>query len=260
MTPEEMIERRKGIGASDANKIIAGGEAWYQLFMEKTGRAEPEDLSGVWAVQLGKTTENLNLDWYERKVGRKLTSRQQIAVSAEYGYLRATLDGLDADAATVVECKHVNGFSKLPDVVARYNAQVLHQMHCAQMPHGLLGIIIGANEPVWVEVEWDEFWFNSYVDRCREFWSYVEADREPPGAPAPLAAPMPIEKMRTLDMTGNNAWSSFAVDWLENGKAAKKFEGAVKGIKGLVEADVRRAHGHGIEVTRDGRGLRIVEA
>ena len=58
-------------------------------------------------------------------------------------------------------------------------------------------------------------------------------------------------------MEGNNEWASFAVDWIAHGAAAKKFTAAEKGLKGLVEPDVRKAAGHGIEITRDGRGLKV---
>lgn len=259
MTPEELAERRKGIGASDANKIIAGGEAWYELFMIKTGRKPDEDLSDVWAVQLGKTTEDLNLDWYEKKKGYILGSRQQKVISHEYPILRATLDGFDPLANAVIEAKHVNGFSKMPDVVARYTPQVLHQMLCAQVPHGFLSVIVGANEPVLTEIEWDEFWVNEYVDRCGEFWQFVIEDKEPPGAPAALAPPIALDKMRKVDMTGNNEFATFAADWKENAKSAKRFDAAVKGIKGLVEADVCEARGYGVVASRDKRGVSIKE-
>lgn len=257
LSPEQIEARKKYIGASDARRIIDGD--WFELWAEKTSRSQPEDLSKVWAVQLGSFTESLNLDWYEVKTGTKATRRGESVISPEHSFLAATLDGFDPAIPALLECKHVNGFSKLPDVVARYTPQVLHQMHCAQIPHGFLSIIIGANEPVLVEVEYDEFYLNEYVDRCREFWAYVVSDVEPPGAPAALAAPAPIEKMRTVDMQGNNAWSSFAADWKENQKAAKKFDEAVKGIKGLVESDVKLATGHGVKVSRDGRGLKIGE-
>jgi hypothetical protein len=42
------------------------GGRWLELWLQKTGRAEPEDLSGVLAVQLGTHTEALNLLWFDR--------------------------------------------------------------------------------------------------------------------------------------------------------------------------------------------------
>ena len=44
----------------DAEKIL-------RLYREMIGEATEDDLSGVWAVRLGETTEALNLEWFERK-------------------------------------------------------------------------------------------------------------------------------------------------------------------------------------------------
>ena len=51
-------------------------------------------------------------------------------------------------------------------------------------------------------------------------------------------------------MTGSNAWASFAAVWLENKAAAKKHTTATKELKALVEADVKKASGHGIAINR----------
>lgn len=257
LTAEQITERKKGIGASDARRIIDGD--WWSLWNEKTGRTESEDLSGVWPVQLGSCTENLNLDWYERKTGRVLTRRQEHIVSAEYPMLRCTLDGFDPAIPAVVEAKHVNGFSKMPDVIERYMPQVMHQMVVAETPHAFLSVIVGANEPAVIEIEYDEFWTMTYIDRAKEFWSYVESGKEPPGAPQALSAPIPVETMRVVDMKGSNEWASAAGEWLESRVPAKKFEASVKAIKALVEADVREAFGYGIVATRDKRGVSIKE-
>ena len=59
-------------------------------------------------------------------------------------------------------------------------------------------------------------------------------------------------------MASNNAWASAAVDYLEHQTAAKKFTAADKALKGLIEPDVKRAFGHGVEINRAKNGsLRI---
>lgn len=47
--------------------------ALIQLWREKRGKVEPEDLSGNLVVQLGAATEELNRSWYERNTGRRVT-------------------------------------------------------------------------------------------------------------------------------------------------------------------------------------------
>ena len=60
-------DRRRFIGGSDARIIMNSDEtALIQLWREKRGEAEPEDLSANLVVQLGVATEALNRSWYER--------------------------------------------------------------------------------------------------------------------------------------------------------------------------------------------------
>jgi predicted phage-related endonuclease len=252
LTKGQLAERRKGIGASDAAKIIAGD--WHQLWLEKTGRAEGEDLTWVFPVQLGSVTEALNLLFYGHNTGHEVTRCGEAVISKDHPFLRCTLDGFDAAEGAVVECKHVNGFSKIEAVKERYTPQVIHQMICTGVRKGVLSVIIGTSEPVLEAIEYDDFFANEYISKAKEFWGFVERDEEPTLGKAMEVAPIAPEKMRTVDMTGSNEWAAGAADWLANKDAAKKFEGAQKALKDMVEADVCKASGHGLTITRSKAG------
>jgi len=74
--PDKFI-RRTFIGGSDARIIMGSDEAaLVQLWREKRGEAEPQDLSGNLIVQLGTATEELNRTWYERNTGRSVGAVQ----------------------------------------------------------------------------------------------------------------------------------------------------------------------------------------
>src|SRR2546423_7563219 len=74
----KVVERRAFIGGSDARIIMGNDEAaLIQLWREKRGEAEPEDLSGNLIVQVGAATEDLNRYWYERNTGRRVTDVQR---------------------------------------------------------------------------------------------------------------------------------------------------------------------------------------
>ena len=67
---------RKGfIGGSDCVKIMNGD--WYDLWQVKTGRGEPDDLSDNLPVQLGVTTEDFNLSWFEKQTGKTVAAHQK---------------------------------------------------------------------------------------------------------------------------------------------------------------------------------------
>jgi hypothetical protein len=84
--------RRDFIGGSDA-RIIMGTDqaALLQLWREKRGEAEPEDLSGNLVVQLGRATEELNQRWYEVRVVRKSSMCRSTCTASG-----PALDGRDA--------------------------------------------------------------------------------------------------------------------------------------------------------------------
>jgi predicted phage-related endonuclease len=257
LTPEAVAGRCLGIGGSDAMKIVSGD--WYELFMEKTGRSEPDDLSGVWPVQLGIITESLNLDWYERKFDCKVSNRGCVAVHSTERFMRCTLDGWVAGVDTVIQAKHVNAFSKIADVRERYTPQVMHEMIVTNAAKGVLSVIIGAAEPVYELIERDEFWEVDYIEKCREFWRYVEEDRAPEqGAPMEIAPAVPA-LMRVVDMTGNNAFAAHAATWTRFKSEAKAWETSAKELKALVEADVREASGYGITISRSKAGALTIK-
>src|SRR5262249_33611191 len=81
------------IGGSDA-RIIMGNEevALIQLWREKRGEAEPQDLSGNLIVQLGAATEKLNRSWYERNTGRRVSDVQRYIKHSAIPWMAATLD------------------------------------------------------------------------------------------------------------------------------------------------------------------------
>src|SRR5574337_929956 len=89
LTAEQKAARRLGIGASDAAAIMSGD--WLPLWLEKTGKQEPKDLSGEFAPMLGHVTELFNLYWYEKVTGRELSWIGQGAVCDRLDFLRCTL-------------------------------------------------------------------------------------------------------------------------------------------------------------------------
>lgn len=253
LSPEALKERKRGIGASDAAKIVAG--EWHQLWLEKTSRSEGEDLTWVFPVQLGSVTEELNLLFYAHATGHTVARKGDAVMSMDHPFLRCTLDGWDVEEKAVIECKHVNGFSKIEVLRQKYFPQVQHQMLCTGAQKSVLSAIIGTSEPVREPIERDDFWLAEYVESARTFWGFVERDEEPTqGKPMGVTAVIPVDKMRVVDMRGRNAWGNAAADWLNSVQHAKLFKSAETDIKSMIEPDVREASGFGIKVSRNSAG------
>lgn len=244
-------ERAKGIGGSDAKRIMEGD--WHALWMEKTGRQEPDDLSDVLQVQLGSFTELFNRAWFEKQTGIPVgTDGCEHLTHALHDFMRANLDGLCDGAAW--EGKHVSAFSKDEEIVSRYYPQCQHILAVAGLPLIYLSVIFGNHKWAYFSIEADDAYQDDLIAREEEFWSYVTNDHEPPRTVEGVKTEIALDDMREVDLTGSNEWASHAGEWLDTKDAAKRFKAAEKSIKELVPDDANLAFGHGIKVTRSKAG------
>lgn len=246
--PDWHLARSKAIGGSDANIISRGDPAELERLRQmKCGEAEGEDLDNVLPVQMGSWTEPLNRLWLSRALKLDIVPGESCS-HKDRPYLRASLDGVASDGG-IVECKHVNAFTKEEEVVPKYMPQLQHNLFVTARPHVYISAFIGTFKHVWFKVLPDREYMAKLLAAEDAFWGYVMA-----GAPIfeakSVETPIPASEMREEDMQGSNAWAVHAADWLMLQDEAKKFDAAAKGLKELVKPDVKRAFGSGIEITR----------
>ena len=249
--------RRRFIGGSDANVIFSGDAGRIrQLWLEKRGEAEPDDLSGKLQVMLGCWSEPFNRMWYEKLTGQPVTKIGQTMVCAQHDWRCCTLDGFVEASEAVFEAKHTSAFSTPEQVLERYMPQLQHNMAVTGVSRAILSVIFGNHKYEIVEVASDWLYQLELLEAEQAFWNCVVTGEEPVPAEVP-PAPRPIGA-REVCFEGNNAWASAAVDWVEHRAAAKKHAAAAGLIKSLIEDDVTRAFGHGIEAKRSKSGALIL--
>ena len=148
-------DRRAFIGGSDA-RIIMGNDdaALIQLWREKRGEAEQEDLSGNLVVQLGAATEELNRSWYERNTGRRVTDVQRKVKHSAIAWMAATLDGIVEGTDAVFEAKFMLPWAFSEEAaVEKYMAQVQHNMWVTHLRTSVLSIITGGGKCFEITIE-----------------------------------------------------------------------------------------------------------
>ena len=116
----------------------------------------------------------------------------------------------------------------------------------------VLSVIYGNHKYEMIEVASDWLYQLELLEAEEQFWDCVLTGREPVAVPPP-PPPRPVGT-REVCLEGNNAWASAACNWLTNREAAKAHASSVTLIKSLVEEDVARAFGHGIEAKRSRSG------
>ena len=249
--------RRRFVGGSDANVIFSGDPTRIrQLWLEKRAEAEPGDLSDKLQVMLGCWSEPFNRMWYEKITGQPVTRIGQAMVCAEHDWRCCTLDGFVEASGAVFEAKHTSAFRTPEQVLERYMPQLQHNMAVTGVSRAISSVIFGNHKYEVIEVASDWLYQLELLDAEQAFWNCVVSGEEPVPAEVP-PAPRPIGS-REVCFEGNNAWASAAVDWVEHRDAAKKHAAAAGLIKSLIEDDVTRAFGHGIEAKRSKSGALIL--
>lgn len=172
--------RQQGIGSSDA-PVIMGVSPWstpFKLWEEKTGLVTRD--ASNWATQRGNDLEPKARAMYELEFGIDMPAT--LAVHKDHSFLRASLDGFNADENLVLEIKcpgaadHASAMSGV--VPTKYFPQLQHQLLVtgAKAVHyysfdGEMGVR--------VVVEPDVEYCKKLFDEERKFWKCV-TDKTPP--------------------------------------------------------------------------------
>jgi putative phage-type endonuclease len=182
-------QRRQGIGASDAAAIL--GVHPYQsligLWGEKTGRIQPDDLSGNEAVRFGTLLEPIVLSELAERTGRQVTPwpQDQVVISEDHPWLRCTPDASQVDADRgqgLVEAKTANLFAGRDwsdEPPLHYQVQLQHQMAVTGDAWGTLCALIGGQRFVWFDCDRNQSFIDTLLEQEERFWWHVTHDTQP---------------------------------------------------------------------------------
>ena len=249
------------IGGSDAVKIMSGN--WHDLYNEKTGQAQPADLSHLFNVQLGTYTEEFNLAWFEQEYGVQVIDTQpEYKKTIEGIPFKATLDGIINDPENKrehigVECKHTSSFKKFDDILAYYYPQIQLYMKVADIPGMYLSVIFG-NQWECKLVAQDEAEWLRMLPIFRDFWSHV-IRKEPPVGEMPNELPtgvqhMTLDNMVARDASTSNIFRDAEEVYINYESKAKYWEQAKKVLKNEVASNEREVYTDKLSIKRNKRG------
>src|SRR5438309_347581 len=247
--------RRFFIGGSDARIIMGNDEAaLVQMWREKRGEAEPEDLSGNLIVQLGRATEELNRSWYERNTGRQVRDVQRRVRHSAIPWMAATLDGIVEGTEAVFEAKFMLPWSFSEEAAAeKYMAQLQPNTWVTASRTAVLSIITGGGEWVEMTIPADPLYQHLLLTAEKKFWRCVENGEAPHLFGVETPRPR-IEAVRIVDMTSSNSWAEFAGVFCQTRGAFLNHEAAKVELKKLMPEDAKEAIGHGIRAKRSKSG------
>lgn len=138
LTDIQHSELRSGIGASECG-VVLGIDPYktpYELWLEKTGKILPEDLSEQPQIIMGNLLEPVIAERYSQKTGEKLEIVPTAYRHPDYPHILCHIDRKVMGKEKGLEIKKANPFSRAwgeegsDEVPMYYIAQVQHQMAC----------------------------------------------------------------------------------------------------------------------------------
>lgn len=184
---EWLAARRQGIGSSDASTVL-GLNPWkgsFQLWLEKTGRIEPEPTN--LRMRVGHALEDEIAREFEARLpdeGLLSDPGDFTLFSGDEPWMLATPDRLAPGA--LVELKTAGPFMKdqwEPEPPLYYLAQVQHQLMVTGLPKGYIAVLFGlgvSDDDFQVfPVERHDDFIDLMREREAEFWHHVESNTEP---------------------------------------------------------------------------------
>ena len=254
-------DRKDFIGGTDAIRIMNG--QWVDLYQEKLGIVEPEDLSGSLPVQLGVHTEQFNLDWWttRHQPGFNMAgTRVRMQFGLGSGDLNAmhgvpmfgTADMMCIDSQNksyLVEAKHTNSFTNMEGVLERYMPQLqfymfLHKNFCQSegfKDDGIyLSVIFGNSKWESKHISYDHAYTMNKISLIVKFWRHVQTKMPPSNRDAenPDISSIAIDRKVKLDMNESNEFMSDAHVYVDTLASAKKNESAKKRLLSHIPPDV----------------------
>ena len=178
---KKVIDRKTGIGGSDATLLVAG--KWKELYEIKKGIKE-EDLSFVLPVQLGIHTESFNREWFSANTDLAVQEIDQTLVHKNYDFILANIDGYVLNEhlkpKAIFEAKHTNMMTKEDTIIEKYYAQVQHYMMVSNMKETFLSVIFGNVRWKAFHIKQDKKFQKKLLNAEYQFWTlHMEKDVSP---------------------------------------------------------------------------------
>lgn len=245
--------RKTGIGASEMSAVL-GLNPWksaLELYAEKTGAIEPEDLSNVEAVEMGLLLEPVIIARYRSKSGRWADRDGHLLRSREHPWATCTLDGRTAETemaledARPLEVKTTSAFRSedwLDGPPEPYRVQVQHQLLVTGADVATIACLIGGQKLAWCDVPRDETLIRKIIFHGQMFWERVQQrtppDADGPGAQRALRGIYPVDDGQTIELPRELL---DVLDELDNVKTETK---AQEAKRAALEARIQQAMGN----------------
>lgn len=234
LSREEWLQiRTRGIGSSDAAAAIGLSpyKSPLELWLEKTGRKAPDDLSQSEPVFWGTTLEPILAKVYAERTGNKVRRVNAVLQHPEHPFMLANLDrAIGGDG--VLEIKTAGHHSSpfweegIPEA---YQCQVLHQLAVTGRRWADVAVLIGGQDFRIYRIEREDDKIAALVEREAAFWQHVDSDSAPPTDGSESSAKAlgwlyPRDAGTTIDCTESSTLNTLFAELLSFKRQRTQFE------------------------------------
>jgi predicted phage-related endonuclease len=177
-------EVRAGAWWSGDSRKAANGRA-SDVILEKLGKKEIPDLSGIEAVQMGKVMEPTIARLFQEKHRIELKDADYAMSHKDEPWLRSHFDYISADGRTLVECKNYNAgvMSKFDEdanlVPAADLAQLIHEAAVHNVESIYLAVLFGGQAFRTYHFTITEGMKEDLIKQMAKYWGYVATQTMP---------------------------------------------------------------------------------
>ena len=227
LSREEWLQiRSTGIGSSDAAAAIglSSYKCSLSLWLEKTGRQQPEDLSNKEAVVWGTVLEPVLAKMYAERTGRKVRRVNAVLQHPEHPFMLANLDRevITESGTGILEIKTAGFYSAQQwedGVPVAYQCQVLHQLAVTGHAWADVAVLIAGQEFRIYRIERDDDKIADLIQREAQFWSWVTNNQQPDpdgsyDAQQALLSLFPTDNGQTLDFSESGPFNDLFAELL----------------------------------------------
>ena len=247
------MERKGFIGGSDLYSIMNGD--LLNLWEVKTGRAQPDDLSGEFRVQLGVATEQFHIDWFSNRTGYMVIDQQrEISTDIDGVIYKGQMDAI-IEGQVVLECKHTSSTKTMDNMLNTYLPQLHLYMKLTETREAFFSVIFG-NTWQWCRVTFNDDYWNNVHEKVVKFWHHVTNDIQPPTLSENKIdwSSVEIDGLVARDASKDNHFNSLAQDFISTADVAKQHEATKKELRSLIQDNEREVYCDVLTIKRDKRG------
>jgi len=176
---------RNWIGGSDIAAVM-GLSRWktpLQLWAEKTGKIEPDDLSGKEAVEWGTRLEEVVAKKFQEMTGVKVRRSPKRYTHPNHQHFKCQVDRLVEGTDDLLEVKTCSAWLTKEwegeEIPRDYILQVMWQLGITKRKVGYIAVLIGGQAFKYKKVTFDPAMFKKMIESAVEFWKLVQSNQEP---------------------------------------------------------------------------------